>query len=76
MQVDGPFLNLTGAAKYCGYESPEHFSELLRGFSVPKFGPKKNRFARSVLDAWMANPEAFLVEKKTGRPYKPALVTA
>lgn len=76
MQVEGPFFNLTGAAQYCGYESPEHFSELLRGFVVPKFGPKKNRYAKSVLDAWMANPDAFKVEKKSGRPYKPRLVTA
>lgn len=76
MDVQGPFFNLTGAALYCGYESPEHFSELIRGFVVPKYGPKKNRFAKSVLDAWMANPDAFKTEKKSGRPYKPRLVTA
>jgi len=76
MQVEGPFFNLKGAAGYCGYESPEHFSELLGGFVVPKFGPKKNRFAKSVLDAWMANPDAFKAEKKSSRPYRPSLVTA
>lgn len=76
MQIEGPFYNLEGAAEYCGYRSPEHFSELLGDFVVPKYGPKKNRYARSVLDAWMANPEAFKAERKSSRPYKPSRVTA
>ncbi|EFL51847.1 hypothetical protein DesfrDRAFT_1382 [Solidesulfovibrio fructosivorans JJ]] len=59
MDVQGPFFTLAKAAEYCGYKSPEHFAELLRGYVVPKFGPKRNRYARSVLDAFMADPEAF-----------------
>jgi|GEM_PF-5246410 len=59
MDAQGPFFTLAKAAEYCGYKSPEHFSELLRGYVVPKFGPKRNRYARSVLDAFMSNPEAF-----------------
>ena len=76
MNVEGPFFNLKSAARHCGYESPEHFAELLRGFSIPKFGPEKNRYARSVLDAWMENPEAFKAAKKSSGRYKPTLVTA
>lgn len=76
MDVQGPFFNLTGAAQYCGYESPEHFSELLRAFVVPKFGPKKNRFARSVLDAWMANPDAFKITRAPSGRRKPKRLVA
>lgn len=59
MDVQGPFFTLAKAAEYCGYKSHEHFAELLRGDVVPKFGLKRNRYARSVLDAFMADPEAF-----------------
>lgn len=62
--AEGPFFNMTRAAAYCGY-AVGTFERILREYSLPKYGPKKNRFAKSVLDAWMDTPEAF---KKNSRP--------
>lgn len=59
MTIQGPHFNLAGAAEYCGYRSAKHFGDLLKDYDLPRTGPKQNRFARSVLDAWMANPNAF-----------------
>lgn len=75
MDVQGPFFTLAKAAEYCGYNSPEHFAELLRGYAVPKFGPKRNRYARSVLDAFMTEPEVFKKSPPTSR-YIPKTVVA
>ncbi|WP_449246279.1 DNA-binding protein [Desulfarculus baarsii] len=58
MEPHGPFLNLTAAAAYCGW-APRYFAKLLKEYDVPRFGPRKNRFATTVLDAFMATPEAF-----------------
>lgn len=58
MDVQGPFFTLAKAAEYCGY-SPDGFHRLLKGYSMPKFGPRKNRYARSVLDAFMESPDTF-----------------
>ncbi len=58
MDVQGPFFTLAKAAEYCGY-SPDGFRRLLKGYSMPKYGPRKNRYARSVLDAFMECPEMF-----------------
>lgn len=56
--IEGPHMKLKDAAAYCGY-SPDAFARTLRGFDLPRTGPRRNRFARSVLDAWMASPETF-----------------
>ena len=56
--AEGPFFNSQKAAEYCGY-APGTFERILREYDIPKFGPRKNRFAKSVLDAWMGAPEAF-----------------
>ena len=58
LKPEGPFFNSQRAAKYCGY-APGTFERILREYQIPKFGPRKNRFAKSVLDAWMLDPEAF-----------------
>lgn len=54
----GPFFKLADAAAYCGY-APGTFDRIMREYHLPKFGPKKNRFAKSVLDAWMQSPDTF-----------------
>jgi len=58
MEVKGPFFNSNQAAEYCGYASGT-FERFMREFALPKFGPKKNRFAASILDAWMQTPDTF-----------------
>lgn len=55
MHVKGPYLNLKQAAEYCGY-SPDTFRRKLRQYELPRYGPEGNRFAQSVLDAWMQSP--------------------
>ena len=66
MQVSGPFFNLKQAAEYCGY-SPETFSRKIREYDIPRYGPEKNRFAKSTLDNFMASPDTF---KKAPKQYK------
>lgn len=58
MTISGPFFPLRDAAEYCGY-APDTFARFLREYDLPRIGPAKNRFARSVLDAWMASPDTF-----------------
>lgn len=60
MTIQGPFYNLKEAALYCGYK-PVTFARLIREYALPKSGPRKNRFAASVLDAWMASPDTFKI---------------
>lgn len=56
--AEGPFFNMARAAAYCGY-AVGTFERILREYHLPKYGPKKNRFAKSVLDAWMLTPDTF-----------------
>lgn len=74
MNVQGPFMTLKQAAEYCGYH-PDTFCRKLRDYQVPRHGPEKNRFARSVLDAFMENPDTFAKAKGGGyRRRKPKVV--
>ncbi|MDR2488462.1 MAG: DNA-binding protein [Desulfovibrio sp.] len=57
--MTGPFFNTAEAARYCGYRSGRAFLAVLRGYDVPRLGPKKNRFSRVTLDEFMSNPDAF-----------------
>lgn len=66
MHVKGPYLNLKDAAAYCGY-SPDTFRRKLRQYELPRYGPESNRFAQSVLDAWMQSPETFRAAPKQPR---------
>lgn len=71
--ITGPFLRFRAAAEYCGYT--EHtFRRIMQDFDVPKHGPARTRFAQSVLDAFMENPDAFRKDTRTRRR-KPRLVT-
>jgi len=75
MTIQGPFYNLKEAALYCGYK-PATFARLIREYALPKSGPRKNRFAASVLDAWMASPDTFkMVPSAPARRRKPQLVS-
>lgn len=74
MFVSGPFFNLTEAAGYCGYKSADAFRRVLKEYSVPRHGPMNNRYAKSVLDAWMSNPSAFKAEPQTRRRTPRAVV--
>ncbi len=58
MQVSGPFYTLKQAAEYCGY-APDTFRRKIRDYNIPRFGPEKNRFAKSTLDTFMENPDTF-----------------
>lgn len=62
MMVSGPFFTFREAAKYCGYH-PDTLARILRedGLELPRSGPRKNRYAKSVLDAFMESPEVFKV---------------
>jgi len=74
MLVQGPFYTIKDAASYCGYK-PRTFTAVLRDFDVPRHGPRKNRLAKSVLDAWMASPESFRKqERPRSRKPKPVKV--
>ena len=72
MLVQGPFYAIKDAAKYCGYK-PRTFAAMIREYNMPKHGPRKNRLAKSILDAWMVAPESFRREEKP-RNRKPKLV--
>jgi len=58
--VEGPFLRFNEAAAYCGYK-PDRFRKVLResGLRLPASGPKQNKYAKSILDAFMACPDVF-----------------
>lgn len=58
LKPEGPFFDSQKAAEYCGY-APGTFERIVREYDIPKYGPRKNRFAKSVLDAWMRSPETF-----------------
>lgn len=70
MNVSGPFMSLKQAAEYCGYH-PDTFSRKLKEYQVPRHGPEKNRFAKTVLDAFMENPHAFAKVQGHQRKRKP-----
>ena len=73
MFIEGPFFTTEKAAEYCGYRKST-FRDLLKDYELPKFGPRKTKFARTVLDAFMATPEVFLRGAGSYRNRKPGLV--
>jgi hypothetical protein len=52
------YLPLPQAAAYCGY-SADRFRRIVKEYSVPRYGPSRNRFKIADLDDWMENPPAF-----------------
>lgn len=69
MEIRGPFYNQKKAAEYCGY-SASAFADKLKSYNLPKVGPNRNRYARSILDLWMADPDQFKPQplKRTRKP--------
>jgi len=52
------YFNVGDAAAYCGY-GESTFREYAKRFSLPRCGPKNNRYSRETLDAFMRNHHAF-----------------
>ncbi len=74
MIVKGPFFNQKKAAEYCGY-SISTFVRKIRKYEIPLVGPDRNRFAQSLLDLWMEEPDFFnRQEKVRKRKFKKVLV--
>jgi hypothetical protein len=76
--VSGPFFTFRDAAAYCGYQHPDSFARMLReeDLSLPACGPRRNRNARSVLDDFMSNPNAFRATRPArARRYVPKPVS-
>ncbi|MFW5489062.1 MAG: DNA-binding protein [Desulfovibrio sp.] len=63
------YLNLKNAAVYCGYNSARSFSNLIKEYELPKYGPNRNRYKVSDLDDFMESPTSFVaapVRRRTG----------
>lgn len=52
------YVNFKEAAAYCGYERSS-FYQLIKGYKLPQYGPKSNRYKLSDLDEFMSNSAAF-----------------
>jgi hypothetical protein len=52
------YLNKKQAAAYVGY-SERTFSEYLRTYPLPTYGPAGTRYSVADLDDWMTDPESF-----------------
>ncbi len=61
------YFNISEAAAYCAY-GDSTFREYAKKFNLPRCGPKNNRYSKETLDAFMANPHAFLRQKPPPRP--------
>ncbi len=61
------YFTISGAAAYCAY-GDSAFREYAKKFNLPRCGPKNNRYSKDTLDAFMANPHAFLKQKPAPRP--------
>jgi predicted DNA-binding transcriptional regulator AlpA len=66
--IEQRWLNLRQATHYCGYTSEKYFAQLAREYTIPKHGPRFNRFDRFELDEWMTNRDAFRAEERVRRP--------
>lgn len=62
LEIKGPFFTKAQAAEYCGYALTTWENKIQPLYDIPRHGPKRNRYARSILDAFMEHPEVF--EKK------------
>lgn len=52
------YVKMADAAEYCGY-SETQFKRLSAKYSIPAFGPMKNRYRVEDLDAFMSDPDSF-----------------
>jgi len=64
------FLTTAQAAAYVGY-GLRAFRDLHKRYQLPTYGPRRNRFRKEDLDAFMAAPVTFLEKSvKTRRARK------
>lgn len=70
--IQPAYLNLKQAAAYLGY-AVSTFRAYASSWNIPRMGPRRNRFRKEDLDAWMQNPAVFrrqrLPRKRAG--FKP-----
>ena len=52
------YMNMKQAAAYLGF-AVSTFRAYASSWSIPRLGPKRNRFRKEDLDAWMQNPAVF-----------------
>ena len=71
----GPgFFTPQQAAEYLSY-APRTFRELSKKYLLPTYGPRRNRFRKEDLEAFMSNPVIFLEESVTiRRPRKTTII--
>jgi len=68
-----PFLTTAQAAAYLGY-GPRAFRDLHKRYSLPTYGPKRNRFRKDDLDVFMSAPVTFLEKSVTLRRSRKSIV--
>lgn len=61
------YLTLAEAAQYTGY-SPDTLGQYFREGEVPRYGPKRNKFRKVDIDAYMENPQIFRSAQRVNRP--------
>lgn len=61
-----PFLTTAQAAAYLGY-GLRSFRDLHKRYSLPTYGPRRNRFRKEDLDVFMSTPVTFLEKSVTIR---------
>ncbi|WP_243438180.1 helix-turn-helix domain-containing protein [Fundidesulfovibrio soli] len=67
------FLTQAQAAEYLSF-APRTFRDLSKKYLLPTYGPKRNRFRKEDLEAFMSNPVIFLEESVTIRRPRKAII--
>lgn len=57
-EIQPGYMNLKQAAAYLGF-AVSTFRAYASSWNIPRLGPKRNRFRKEDLDAWMQNPAVF-----------------
>lgn len=65
--VQPAYFTFKQAAAYLGY-GESTFREYVRTCSIPRCGPRGNRFRKADLDAFMENPFVFASPVRVRRP--------
>lgn len=71
--VFSSFLTTAEAAAYLGY-GLRAFRDLYKRYSLPTYGPRRNRFRKEDLDLFMAAPVTFLEKSVTLRRSRKSIV--
>ncbi len=74
MSMNPGYLTQHQAAEFLSY-APRTFRELSKKYYLPTYGPRRNRFRKEDLEAFMSNPVIFLEESVTiRRPRKTIII--